>query len=199
MGVRDPRPDIMGDDVDSSCGREVGRFEETMQVACGSIEIVTPGRLVALTETSRVEYDDAAACADQQRQHLSPGDPALGPPRKQQYRIAGPGRHVVEARAVDLRDMVFDLRALGEGARGEQGAGRHRGKRLDEHGHCILSFGSPWRPTLPGPLSFVAGLSSGVTAAQDAAPLRAALDALAIIEAGEARPAVTSVGARYSA
>jgi hypothetical protein len=80
-----------------------------MQVACGSVEIVTSSRLVALTETSRVEYDDAAACADQQRQNLPPSDPALGPPRKQQHRIAGPGRHVVEARAVDLRDMVFDL------------------------------------------------------------------------------------------
>src|SRR5262249_33686561 len=61
VGVPDPRPDVMSDDVDSSRAREVGRFEETMQVACGSIEIVTPGRLVALAETSRVEHDDAAA------------------------------------------------------------------------------------------------------------------------------------------
>src|SRR5262245_54954934 len=67
VGVRDPRPDVMGDDVDSSRCCEVGRFEETMQVACGSIEIVTPGWLVALAKTSRIEHDDAAACADQQR------------------------------------------------------------------------------------------------------------------------------------
>src|SRR3977135_1574922 len=99
----------MGDDVDSSWDREVGRFEETMQVACGRVEIVPSSRLVALTETSGVEDDDAAACADQQRQNLPPSDPALGPSRNQQHRIAGSGRHVVEARAVDLRNMVFDL------------------------------------------------------------------------------------------
>src|SRR5260370_16366254 len=99
----------MGDDVDSSWGRKVGRCKETMQVACGSVEIVASSRLVALTETSGVEDDDAAACADQQRQNLPPSDPALGPPRNQQHRIAGPGRHLVEARAVDLRNMEFDL------------------------------------------------------------------------------------------
>jgi hypothetical protein len=43
----------MSDDVDSSPGHEVGRFKEAMQVACGSIEIVTSSRLVALTEPSR--------------------------------------------------------------------------------------------------------------------------------------------------
>jgi hypothetical protein len=33
-------------------------------------------------------------------------------------------------------------RALGEGTRDEHGASRGCGKRLDEQGHCILSFGS---------------------------------------------------------
>jgi hypothetical protein len=80
VGVRDPRPDVMGDDVDSSRGREVGRFKETMQVACGSVEIVTSSRFVAFTETSRVEYDDAAACADQQRQNLPPAIQLSGHP-----------------------------------------------------------------------------------------------------------------------
>src|SRR5258708_13479612 len=127
MGVCDPRLHVMGDDADSSRARKIGQFKETMQVACGSVEIVTLSRVVTFTETSRVEYDDAGAYADQQRQNLAPGDPALGPPRKQQHRIAGPGRHVVEARAVDLRDTVFDLvpRGLGEGTRGEHGVSRH--------------------------------------------------------------------------
>jgi len=40
-------------------GREVGRFKEAMQIACGSVEIVSSSRAVALTETSRVEHDDA--------------------------------------------------------------------------------------------------------------------------------------------
>jgi len=35
-------------------GREVGRFKEAMQIACGSVEIVSSSRAVALTETSRV-------------------------------------------------------------------------------------------------------------------------------------------------
>jgi hypothetical protein len=60
----------------------------------------------------------------------------------------------VEARAVDLRDMVFDLRALGEGARGEHGAGCDRGKCVDEHGHCVLSFGSPQRSGIAGNFDF---------------------------------------------
>ena len=80
-----------------------------MEIACGSIEIVTSGQLVALTETSRVEYDNPAACVDQQRKNLPPSNPALRPPRQQQHRIASSRRHVVKAGAVDLRDMMFDL------------------------------------------------------------------------------------------
>src|SRR5436305_13028695 len=103
----------MGDDVDSARSLEAGRLQKTVQVARGRVEIVTSQRLVALTETSGVQYDDAATCADQQRHNLSPSDPALGPTRDQQHRLAGPGRHVVEARALDLRDMVFDRLSTG--------------------------------------------------------------------------------------
>jgi hypothetical protein len=72
----------------------------------------------------------------------------------------------VEAHTVDPRDMVFDLRALGEGARGEEGASRDCGKRLDEHGHCIRSFGSPQRSDIAGILDFVAGRLSAARAGQ---------------------------------
>src|SRR5690348_14846943 len=112
-----------------------------MQVVRGGVEIVAARRLVALAETAGIEHDDAPPGADQQRHNLAPGDPALGPARDQQHRIAAPGRHVVEARAVDLGDMVLELvgacRALSERARDEQGADRNCGSRLDEGDHCL--------------------------------------------------------------
>ena len=135
VGVPNPRPNVMGDDVDSSRGREVGRFKEAMQVACGGVEIVTSGRLVAVTKAARVEDDDATPRADQQRHHLPPGEPGLGPPWQQQYRIAGPSRHVVEARALDFDNVVFDL-ALGGAACCEHDASRDysncRGRGTEE-------------------------------------------------------------------
>ena len=154
VGMRDPRPDVMGNDVDSFRAREVGRFKEAMQVACGCVEIVTADRLVAFTETTGIEDDDTAARVDQQRQDFPPGDPAFRPPRKQQHRIAGPRRDVVEAYAVDLHDVVFGAarfsRALCKRVRREHGAGHDCGKRSDEHGHCILTIGSPRRSGIVG-------------------------------------------------
>ncbi len=149
VGMRDPRPYVMGDDVDPSRAREIGRLQKTMQVACGGIEIITAGRLVALTEAARVQHDNAPARADQHGQDLAPGDPALRPPWKQQDRSAGPRRHVVEARAVDRRDMVLDLvgtpRILGHGARREQSSGGGHGGRLDDYAHCVLPLRSAQR------------------------------------------------------
>jgi len=104
VGMRDPRSDVMRDDVDAAGAREAGCFKKTVQVACGRVEIVTSGRLVALAESARVQNDDPAARADQQRQNRAPSDPALGPARQQQHRIAGPGRHIMETGSVDPRD-----------------------------------------------------------------------------------------------
>lgn len=140
MSVRDPGPDIVRDDVNSSRSRQIGRLQKRMQVACRSVEIITASRLVAFTETARVKYDNAPACADQQRQNFPPSNPALRPSRKQQHRVARPGCYVMEARAFDSHDMVLDLvstgRVLGDGATGEYDASGDCGKQPDKRGHA---------------------------------------------------------------
>jgi hypothetical protein len=113
MGVRDPGPDIVRDDVDASRNHQIGRLQKRMQVACGSIEIIAASRLVALTEAARIEYDNPPASADQQGHNFTPSNPALGPPREQQYRIAGPSGDLMKARAVDSHHMMLDLVSTG--------------------------------------------------------------------------------------
>ena len=114
VGMGDPGPDIVRDDVDAGRAAEPGRRQETVQVAGGGVEVVAALRLVAVAKAARLEHVDLASCLDEQRDDLAPSDPThLGPAGDQDDRLARTCGHIVEAQPVHPDHVVGDIAERG--------------------------------------------------------------------------------------